>query len=252
MTERIEWTQVRTAIERIAGPVATARPVRDGFNSEIAVIINERYFVKGLRQDHRNVWTQKRERDINPYIRHVSASLEWHSESDGWDLLGFTYLTGRKADYCPGGADLDLIATMISKIPVAPAGVEMKLAEKRWSEYSDHSDLFAGNYLSHTDWSPGNILIADDARIIDWAWPTRGASWIDAACWTIWLTASGHDPAEAESHAAKVPAFAHAPAPAVTAFAAAQAEMWADIGDDAPHPGLSAAALDWHAYRIGL
>jgi hypothetical protein len=117
------------------------------------------------------------------------------------------------------------------------------------SAYSHQAELFAGDHLSHTDWSPGNVLIADDARIVDWAWPTRGALWIDPACWIVWLIASGHTPAQAEGCAAKVPAFARAPRHAVTAFSQAQAAMWSEIGDEAPHSGLAAAAAYWHKHR---
>ncbi len=53
---------------------------------------------------------------------------------------------------------------------------------------------------------PGNVLIASDARLVDWAWPTRAAPWIDPACWIVWLIASGHNPADAETSAASVPA----------------------------------------------
>jgi hypothetical protein len=127
--------------------------------------------------------------------------------------------------------------------------LDLKRAEQRWSAYSDQAELFAGDHLSHTDWSPGNVLIAADARLIDWAWPTRGAAWIDPACWIVWLITSGHSPAQAEAQAAAIPAFARAPEQAVTAFSAAQAAMWADFGEEAPHPGLAAAAVDWHKHR---
>jgi hypothetical protein len=252
MTRRVHWEQARALIEKFTGPVTTARETGEGFNSEVAVIVNERYFVKGLRQDHPRAWTQHREREINPCIRHVSAALEWHTEADGWNLLGFQYLPGRKPDYRPGSPDLALITDTIARLPAAPAGLNLKQAEQRWSAYSQHVGLYAGNHLSHTDWSPGNVLIADDARLVDWAWPTRGAPWIDPACWTVWLIASGHTPAQAEGRAAEVPAFAHAPRHAVTAFSAAQAAMWDDIGDDAPHPGLAAAAADWQKHRANL
>jgi hypothetical protein len=239
-------------IEQFSGPVTIARSVGDGLNSQIAVVINDRYFVKGLRQDHPRVWTQNRERDINPYVRHLSASLEWAAESDSWNLLAFTYLRGRAPDYRPGSPDLALISEMITRIPEAPTDLNLKLAEQRWSAYSGQAGLFAGNHLSHTDWSPGNVLIASDARLIDWAWPTRGAAWIDPACWIVWLVASGHSPAQAESQAAAISAFAHAPEQAVTAFSAAQAAMWAEFGDEAPHPGLAAAAAEWHKHRANL
>lgn len=249
MRDQKQWERARELIEPFAGPVSSAREAGDGFNSQIAVIINERYFVKGLRQDHPRVWTQNREKQINPHIRHLSAGLEWHAESGDWNLLGFEYLTGRKADYSPASPDLTAIADMMTRLPAAPAGLDLKLAEQRWSSYSAHADLFAGDHLLHTDWSPGNVLISGDARLVDWAWPTRGAAWIDPACWTVWLIASGHHPAQAERHAARVPAFASAPAREVTAFAAAQAAMWAEIADHAPHPGLAAAAATWHVYR---
>ncbi|MGH3626576.1 MAG: aminoglycoside phosphotransferase [Sciscionella sp.] len=249
MSDQNQWTQARELIEPFTGPVSSVRQAGDGFNSQIAVIINERYFVKGLRQDHPRVWTQNREKQINPHIRHLSADLEWHAESDAWNILGFRYITGRKADYSPASPDLAAITAMMTRLPLAPADLDLKLAEQRWSSYSDRPSLFAGQHLSHTDWSPGNVLIAGDARLIDWAWPTRGAAWIDPACWTVWLIACGHHPAQAEDHAAQVPAFARAPAPAITAFAAAQAAMWADIADHAPHPGLAAAATAWHEYR---
>jgi hypothetical protein len=252
VTKRVEWEQARAVIEQFTGPVISDRPVNDGFNSEIAVIVNNRYFVKGLRQDHPRAWTQNREKEINPYVRHVSASLEWDAETDGWNLLGFTYIPGRKPSYRPGSPDLALITSTMSKLPLAPTGLNLKRAEQRWSAYSQQAALFAGGHLSHTDWSPGNVLIDGDARLVDWAWPTRGAGWIDPACWIVWLIASGHSPAQAESQAANVPAFAHAPEQSVTAFSAAQAAMWADIGAEAPHPGLATAAADWHKHRMNL
>jgi len=249
VTERVQWEQARAIIEKAAGPVLSARPVGSGLNSELAVIINDRYFVKGLREGHPRVWTQEQEKAVNPYVRHVSAPLEWGVVADGWSLLGFGYMPGRQASYRPGSPDLELITEMMSKLPAAPGNLDLKRAEQRWSGYSEQAGLFAGDHLSHTDWSPGNVLVADDARLVDWAWPTRGTAWIDPACWIVWLIACGHSPAQAESHAARVPAFAQAPGRAMTAFSAAQAAMWDEIGKEAPHPGLAAAAVGWHRYR---
>jgi hypothetical protein len=248
VTRRVEWEQAREVIEKYAGPVLSARPVRDGLNSEIAVIINNRYFVKGLREDHPRVWTQDREKAINLHVRHVSAALEWDAVADGWNLLAFRYLPGRRPDYRPGSPDLELITNTISRLPAAP-DIDLKLAEQRWSAYTEQAGLLAGDHLSHTDWAPGNVLVAGDARLVDWAWPTRGAAWIDPACWIVWLIACGHSPAQAERQAARVSAFARAPERAVTVFSAAQAAMWSEIGDQAPHPGLATAAAEWHAHR---
>ncbi|WP_067807595.1 hypothetical protein [Actinomadura formosensis] len=251
MTGRLSWRQARALIEKHTGPVITARPVNGGFNSEIAVIINGTTFVKGLRTDHPRAWTQERERRINPHIQHVSAPLRWAETAGGWDLNGFEFIDGRAASYEPSSPDLQPIVAMMAHWRPAPDGVELKRAEQRWSSYSDHSELFAGDWLSHTDWSPTNILIGGDGRayMLDWAWPTSGARWIDPACWIVWLIAGGHHPAQAQAWASKVPPFAAAPAYAVTAFAQAQAAMWEDIGDHAPHPGLAAAATHWVKHR---
>jgi hypothetical protein len=250
VTERVCWEQVRELIERRTGPVTTAHQVGDGRNSEVAVVIDHKIFVKGLRTDHPRVWTQERERRVNPSVRHISASLLWSEVVDGWDLNGFEYVAGRPAVYAPGSSDLEPITFMMSRFPKAPGDIELKKAEQRWSGYSHQAHIFAGDRLSHTDWSPANVLVHNHtALMVDWAWPTLGAAWLDPACWVVWLIAGGHSPGEAEAWARKVPAFAQAPHSALTTFASAQAAMWEDIGEHAPHPGLAAAAAGWAKYR---
>jgi hypothetical protein len=76
------------------------------------------------------------------------------------------------------------------------------------------------------------VLVAGEARLVDWAWPTRGAAWIDPACLAVWLVASGHDPDSAESWAARIPSWRAAPATALDEFARIQALMWAGIAAD--------------------
>ncbi|MFD1535587.1 hypothetical protein [Nonomuraea guangzhouensis] len=42
-----------------------------------------------------------------------------------------------------------------------------------------------------TDYNPLNMLIAEGrALLIDWAWPTRGAGWIDPACLKVGVNVS--------------------------------------------------------------
>jgi len=76
----------------------------------------------------------------------------------------------------------------------------VKLAEKRWGGYvdTDHERaLLRGEALLHTDYNPANVLITGSmAYLIDWAWPTRGAAWIDPACLVVRLIAAGNTPAE--------------------------------------------------------
>ncbi|MGH3923879.1 MAG: hypothetical protein ACRDTT_13590 [Pseudonocardiaceae bacterium] len=110
----------------------------------------------------------------------------------------------------------------------------IKQAEQRWASYADAPELFQGDHLLHTDWSPGNVLINDTTHLVDWAWPTQGAAWIDPACWVVWLVASGHRPPAAEDWAAQVPAWRSAPRDALDSFARAQAVMWVGIAQDGP------------------
>jgi len=132
---------------------------------------------------------------------------------------------------------------------------------QRLAHYAAHpGDLpfFAGPHLRHTDLNNTNILVDDDApagdraRLVDWAWATRGAAWPDAGYWVIWLIAAGHAPASAEHWAAEIPSWHTVPAEGVTAFAAANANVWSEIGTADPDPWprrLAAAATAWHAHR---
>jgi len=52
-------------------------------------------------------------------------------------------------------------------------------------------DLSDGDALLHTDFNTLNILFPDRVWIIDWAWPTRGASFIDVACFLVRAMAGG-------------------------------------------------------------
>ncbi|WP_326695598.1 MULTISPECIES: aminoglycoside phosphotransferase [unclassified Streptomyces] len=265
---RLHWNDLpagtRDAVAARTGPVHAATTVGRGLNSEIAATLSTgsgRVFVKGLRCDHPRVWTQQREAVINPYVAPLAPRLVWRIDDGEWNLLGFEYLDGRPADYKPGSADLPLIADVITALSAirAPADIELKQIEDRFADYLDNSDdarQLSGNTLLHTDWTPDNVLIVDGvARVVDWAWPTRGAAWIDAACWAVWLIASGHTPHDAEAWAARTPGWAGANARALDVFTIAQQRLWSSIAADAPDVswkrGLADAAACWAAYRRG-
>ncbi len=88
--------------------------------------------------------------------------------------------------------------------------------------------------------------------LVDWAWPTRAAAWIDAACWVVWLIASGHTPAPAERWAAAVPAWKRADERALGVFAAVQARLWAGITTGAApwSRQVAEAAARWQEHRL--
>lgn len=142
----------------------------------------------------------------------VAPQLRWHVETDGWNLLGFEHILGRRVDCSPGSPDLPKVVHVMRRLGEIPCpALPMKQAEQRWSSYTGTPELFAGERLLHTEWSPGNVVVNDVAHLVDWAWPTRGAAWIDPARWVVWLVASGHSPQSAEDCAAQVPAWHAAP-----------------------------------------
>lgn len=251
------WEEARQLIEKETGPIHVVHEISEGRNSEISIIAHAKdaTFVKGRRTDHPSAWTQERERIINPFVRRVSPALKWATRSEEWDLLGFEYMTGFKADYSPGSPDLPMVVSTMRELQEIPCpDIEMKRAEQRWSAYTGKPEILAGDSLLHTEWNPSNILISDRAYLVDWAWPTRGAAWIDPACWVVWLIAYGHAPHTAESWADRIPSWRDAPASALDEFARIQASMWDGIDEDSSESwtkSLAQASRQWATRRNG-
>ena len=110
-------------------------------------------------------------------------------------------------------------------------GLPVKQATQRWAAYLDDQACawLDGDVRLHTDFNPLNVLITPQATwIVDWAWPPRGAAFIDPACFLLRLIANGHAAASAEYWAAQCAGWDLAPAPAIGA-SAASARLFAEI-----------------------
>jgi hypothetical protein len=217
-------------------------------------------FVKGLRTDHPGVVRQHREAMINPHVLSLAPRLLWQAEGVGWNLLAFAYIPGaRHADYSPGSADLPAVVQVINRLQqIRCPDLPVKRAEQRWAAYvDDHTDpgLLAGTTLLHTDFNPLNVLMtADGAWIIDWAWPTRGAAFIDPACFLLRLMLDGHTAAQAEAWAAQCTSWGKTPKEAINVFAIACARLYHEIAREDALPWkkrFAAVAQDWAEYRSG-
>jgi len=262
--QRTDWVDLppglRRLVESRTGPVRAASTAAEGRNSEVAAFLETpvgTVFVKGLRSDHPRVWTQQREAMVNPYVRHVGPHLLWQIEAEGWNLLGFEHVAGRHADYSPGSPDLPLVVDAMRRLGATSCpDLSLKRSEERWSGYVDDPaalQLLRGDTLLHTDYNPMNILVAGGAaRIVDWAWPTRGAAWIDPACLVLRLMAAGHRPAEAEAWASQVATWRAAPEEAIDTFALISLRMWHEIATDDPQPWkrqMKIMVKEWVTFR---
>ncbi|MCD9592335.1 phosphotransferase [Streptomyces sp. 8ZJF_21] len=253
---------VRSAIEAETGTVLEAEAVTAGKNSALSARVHTTggtVFLKGLKSEHRWVWTQRREADINPYVISLAPRVLFHLVVEGWNILGFELLDGRHADYSPGSPDIPKVVQALRRLDEMPCpNLDLRQAEQRLSRYVAHpadAKAFAGDALLHTDWNNHNVLITGGrARLVDWGWATRGAAWLDPAYWIIWLIASGHSPAQAEEIGQGVPAWATAPPSAVDLFVDANAALWAEIAGDSPDDWtarLRSAAARWQRHRRG-
>lgn len=267
MEQRIAWDDLpgplKQAIEARTGPITRVRVASAGQNSPLAAIIDTaegRVFVKGLPSAHRRVITQAREAAVAPLVKEISPALLWHFDEAGWNVLGYQYASGRHADYSPGSPDLDRLVQLmeaLSAIKVADDPGPFKRAEDRWKSYLDDPEtatVFAGPVLTHSDWTPDNVLIAEHrAWLIDWAWPTLGAAWTDPACWVLRLMASGgHTAHEAERQASRLPAYQAADPAHVDLFADANVRLWDEIAQSSTTvwtAKMAQAAKSWVAYR---
>jgi Ser/Thr protein kinase RdoA (MazF antagonist) len=103
-----------------------------------------------------------------------------------------------------------------------------------------------GSTLVHSDLTPLNVLVADTARVVDWAWWRTGAAWIDPAFMVVRLVAEGHKPAQAEEWAEQFDGYRQALPEAITAFAASLVCLW---GRKFAGTAATEAARRWVEHR---
>lgn len=261
---RIDWDdlpgETRGAVEEHTGPVLSAHTVAEGLNSAVAAVLTTAsgtVFVKGLHRDYPRRWTQDMEAMVNPFVRDLSPRLLWRVTGE-WDVLGFEAVQGRHADYQPGSPDVPQVVRSMTRLGERTVpDLPVKRAEHRWRHYvgsPEELEWFKGDRLLHTDYNPVNVLIAGDtALLIDWAWPTKGAAWLDPACLILRLMAGGgHSAEQAESAVANTPAWQNAPEEGIQVLARANVRLWGEIAenDSSVWVGRMAdAAREWLSYR---
>jgi hypothetical protein len=221
-------------VEPFTGRGVSVRPPdRPGFGTDLTVIVegaDGRFFVKAMRNRPGGRRDQMlREKVINPFVRSIAPALLWSVENDDWIVLGFDAVDGLEADFTPDSQDLPVVVDILNRIHgMELPEVARDWPETRWDWWADRGApaLFRGDTLLHADINPRNFLIGEERSwAVDWAWPTRGAAFIDPAMLVIQLVAAGHTPESAESWAAKCTAWTGADPAAVDAFALAYVRM---------------------------
>ncbi|MEV6366928.1 phosphotransferase [Micromonospora musae] len=84
-----------------------------------------------------------------------------------------------------------------------------------------------GGTLIHSDLNPANLIITTNGlRIVDWAYTTKAAPWVELALLVQWLIGSGHTAAQAEQRLAPFPAWTTTDLSALDQFASNNASKW--------------------------
>lgn len=262
---RVSWLDlpslVRDAIEQRTGPVLDTQIPVEGQNSAVALVLTTptgQVFVKGLPSDHPGVEALEREAAVAPVLHDLAPELLWRVEVDGWNLLGFAAATGRFPDFGPGSSDVPRLVATLQRLAQRPCPdlPQLLRIEQRWGQFvNDPADLalLAGRTLLHTELDPDNVIVGDDqVWLIDWAYATVGAAFIEPACLVVRLVLYGHTPAQAEAAVGDLPAWRDAPPRAIDLMADVLVGMLAAKAAANPKPWrqrILEAAQSWRDYR---
>jgi len=225
------------------GEVTSIQRTERGFSSDLtALVVCEAgtFFVKAVRnQQGGRLDSLTRERLINPHVVPVSPPLRWTAETAVWAALGFEAVAGRHADFTPGSPDLPAVVGQVDRIGrLELPSVAESWAETRWDRFADDAAsaaLLAGDALLHTDINGSNILLSGPTGwVVDWAWPTRGAGFIDPACLVLQLIAAGHSAPLAERWASGCTVWLDADPKGLDVFASANVRMFRHLTSRKP------------------
>lgn len=258
--DRIHWdylpAQARRAVEQHTGPIERAETAAAGANSGIAATLHTatgNLFVEGVPSEHPQARTQQREADIAPtcpppapaccgaYRQRAGTSSATNAHQPPRRLLPRVPRPAPHRQRSRRAPEHTL-----------PEHRTQQHAEQRWAPYLPSPELFAGHTLLHTDLAPHNVLITDRAHLIEWAWPTRGAAWIDPTVLIPRLMEAGHTARQADQWArVNLPSWPIAPPAPVTAFSAANAAFWKEIAHSDGQvwkKNMARHAHDWLTY----
>ncbi|MCW2890366.1 MAG: Phosphotransferase enzyme family protein [Streptosporangiaceae bacterium] len=266
---RTDWTELpgelRDAVEDRTGLIGDVVPAATGNHADVASTLHTssgRTFVKAARKvspehDGPEVRSLRWEAAISPHVSEYAPRLLWEVEAGGWLALGFEHVEGRHAGYSPGSPDLSLLIKTVEAFQAmkCPDVVTMRV-ERRWESVAAEVTPMAGNALLHTDVNCSNMLITPDGRpyVVDWAFTSRGAAWVELGLLIPWLLKAGHSPPQAAEWVAQFPAWTAADPAAIDLFSEVSAERWTRHSAANPATWVAehaALTRQWADYRRG-
>lgn len=116
------------------------------------------------------------------------------------------HLAGPHADLSPSSADLNLLLAALRALQETPAPGEPWFTPAARLGFAQST--MDGETLIHSDLNPANLIVTPlGLRIVDWAWATKAAVWVELALLIPWLIGSGHSAEQAEEWIAQLPAW---------------------------------------------
>ncbi|MBB5850780.1 hypothetical protein ACFQ05_33875 [Amycolatopsis umgeniensis] len=269
---------VREAIRNRVGEIGRVGEIEVGQSSNFAAVFHRDgsapMFVKGVEGVSPAMRWLRNEADLGTLVSGIAPAVHFSADIEDWLLVGFEYVTGRRAQLRPGSPDLARIAETVNRIGDIEAP-DLKPLEQRWKsswwpelaqerpEIVGDWDideltawerkapaLTAGGSLLHTDLHADQFLIpaTGDIRVIDWGWPARGAAWIDPAFMVLRLIGAGHQEMDAETWAKTNTRWSEATEEEITAFAVYVAGLWSYKA--ATTARLARIARDYAGWRL--
>jgi hypothetical protein len=228
---RIDWTALPEAVStaitaRVGGSRVTAAATGD--HAEIAATVagpDGNVFVKAASSEL-GVRSLRYELLVSSTVdRPYSPAVAWDFETEGWLVVGFEHIDGRHADLSPGSSDLDLLAAVLDDLAQTPAlGPTWFIPEARLG--FSHSAM-DGETLVHSDLNPTNLIVTPGGlRVVDWAYATKAAAWVELALLAQWLIGSGHTPKQADTWLTQLPVWKASDSEALDDLAMRNAAKW--------------------------
>ena len=228
---RIDWTALPDAVTNgVADRIGEFRviPAARGDHAEIASTVTGTggsVFVKAARSEL-GTRSLRYEMLVSKAVKQpYSPAVEWQFEAAGWLVVAFERLDGRHADLTPGSPDLNRLDQTLHQLAATSAPDCLRLVPATRLGFTHPA--MDGDTLVHTDLNPANLIVtAHGLNVVDWAFATKAAPWVELAMLVQWLIGSGHTAAQAEQWVQRYPAWQATDRDILDDFASRNASKW--------------------------